>query len=491
MKMKKLFFYLLMLPLVVTACSSDDDDTTSASKVVTFDNKQYTVDKEGGDILVNLHNAQAVPVLDYLDDTADWIEMTQSAGGSYANDRKYYFHVAANESYESDRVGRIVFTNDLQSDTIYVYQTGGHPIMFVGSDTLRVSAIGGLAEAVVNSNFDFNCLMPSDDWVQTATPSEVRTRGVVKEHIVYFNIAPNATTTDRTAQVIYTDPASNLRDTLVILQGGQIVMDAHSITINPAAATITLTMNTAANVKVATDDSWLKPNANGTIAVEALPEDSVQREGTVTFTNQQNGVSELVTIVQRRPVIISNSQDEMLHSVGLIAQQTYQLKAATIDGQTEGISWTSSDDDVATVSEEGLVTPVANGQATITATAADGTTATCKVEVKDAREFMTFYMSGSYSVKEGTPEHNFSCSLVNHSVYQIRVTRAVINEGQKGAITRTLNQNVAVGDTVSVNGALEDIHPTFKWYFTIGRVTYNVTVSEKDSAIDKQARRKE
>jgi len=492
--MKKLFFYLLMLPLVLTACSSDDDDNSNAgSALVTFDNKQFTVGKDGGDILVNLHNAKAIPELSYLDDTSDWIEMAQSAGGSYANDRKYYFHVAANESYESDRTGRIVFVNGTQHDTITVYQTGGRPIIFMESDTLRINALGGKREAVVNSNFDFTTTLLTEDWVQLAPTDEAATRGVVKEHTVIFQIAPNTTMADRTAKVVCTDPVSKMSDTLVIFQGAPIITAGqHEHILTPEAATLNVTLNPALDITVVPVGKWLSADNKGNIKVEALPEDSIARRGLVMYMNLKNRTVEYVTVHQRRSVIISDSENKMIHRIGLISGKSYQLNVCMADSSENTFVWTSSDPTVATVSETGLVSPLAFGQAVVTATTPEGESATCVVEVKDPKDFMVFMMSGSYSLDgNGTPENIVNCSMINRSAYQIRVNRVIINEGKKGSVTRTVNANLAVGDTTSVNATLDDLHPTFKWIFTISGTQYNVIATEQNSAIDKAARRKE
>jgi formylglycine-generating enzyme required for sulfatase activity len=60
----------------------------------------------------------------------------------------------------------------------------------------------------------------------------------------------------------------------------------------------------------------------------------------------------------------------------------------------QNLTWSSSDKTVATVEESGLVTAVAEGSATITATSADGNhTSTCAVTVKDAPTLSTLIVS--------------------------------------------------------------------------------------------------
>lgn len=59
--------------------------------------------------------------------------------------------------------------------------------------------------------------------------------------------------------------------------------------------------------------------------------------------------------------------------------QTFTIKATGADS----VTWSIGNTDVATISEDGLVTPVAAGQTTVTCTASDGQTATCIVRIKD------------------------------------------------------------------------------------------------------------
>ncbi|SCP96865.1 DUF4214 domain-containing protein [Anaerobium acetethylicum] len=62
------------------------------------------------------------------------------------------------------------------------------------------------------------------------------------------------------------------------------------------------------------------------------------------------------------------------------AGEKKQLQA-TVKPAGSAVTWTSSDTSVATVSETGLVTAVASGNAAITATSADGSSAVCAVKV--------------------------------------------------------------------------------------------------------------
>lgn len=81
------------------------------------------------------------------------------------------------------------------------------------------------------------------------------------------------------------------------------------------------------------------------------------------------------------------------HSISLTEGQTFQLEAELkpLTATTKDVTWTSSDNAVATVDANGLVTAVAAGEATITVATTDGSGVTdqCAVTVKKASGIAT------------------------------------------------------------------------------------------------------
>ncbi len=122
-----------------------------------------------------------------------------------------------------------------------------------------------------------------------------------------------------------------------------------------------------------------------------IPVDGAQPEGYLTEAGKAlfvNAVAYLVAgekyeapVVEVATVTLDKTKAELTE-----AGATVQLTAtvAPENAADKAITWTSSDEKVATVDANGLVTAVANGTATITATAANGVKAECVITVKIA-----------------------------------------------------------------------------------------------------------
>ena len=105
------------------------------------------------------------------------------------------------------------------------------------------------------------------------------------------------------------------------------------------------------------------------------------KAGTATITakvNDETTATCTVTVEEKTTTMITLDKTEITLTVGNTEQLT-----AKVNPETETVTWGSSDPDVATVSDDGLVTAVKAGTATITAALADGKEATCAVTVRE------------------------------------------------------------------------------------------------------------
>ena len=147
-------------------------------------------------------------------------------------------------------------------------------------------------------------------------------------------------------------------------------------------ASETLTANVAPedasdrNVTWKSDNESIAKVEDGTVTAVA------PGEATITVTTSDGNRTATCTVTVTRAVTAITLEPT---EVPLFAGDSTTLKVTVAPGDATNktLTWTSSDDKIATVDQTGKVTAVAPGEATITATAADGSgvTATCKVTV--------------------------------------------------------------------------------------------------------------
>lgn len=126
-------------------------------------------------------------------------------------------------------------------------------------------------------------------------------------------------------------------------------------------------------------------SSNTSVATVANGKITAVDEGTttITVTAPERNLTASCTITVNSIVPASITLNEQ--SLSLIVGNTSQLSATVSpnDAKDKSVSWSSSDANIATVSQDGLITAIAPGTATITAkTNTGGLTATCSVEVK-------------------------------------------------------------------------------------------------------------
>lgn len=124
-----------------------------------------------------------------------------------------------NEEYEK-REGQIIIKGANKEEVINIYQDGGGYLTLT-SNEIAVESKGGIAEVVVNSNFDFDIEMPNVDWLQKVDASMSR---AISSHVVKFKVAENKVYEDRCAIVRIFDKNSSLSETVKIIQAKRIAI---------------------------------------------------------------------------------------------------------------------------------------------------------------------------------------------------------------------------------------------------------------------------
>lgn len=163
---------------------------------------------------------------------------------------------------------------------------------------------------------------------------------------------------------------------------------ANAPTISPASGIYngsqTVVMSTAvkgAEVKYTLDGT--DPTENSTTYTEPL---IIDKSAIIRAVTYRKGM--VLSDVTESSIIISGTISINKTSERIAVGRTSQLLALT----DEAVTWSSSNDKVATVDGNGLVTAVSEGNATITARTTSGKTVTCDVTVTEAVHISEVYL---------------------------------------------------------------------------------------------------
>ena len=224
-----------------------------------------------------------------------------------------------------------------------------------------------------------------------------------------------------------------------------------------ASCTVTVTPKRATDIKIDKEQIEMEAGTTATLKATVLPEDAgdrtvtwsssdenvatVNQEGIVTaikageatITATTNDGTELtasctVTVTPKRATDIKIDKEQIEMEAGTTAT----LKATVLpeDAGDRTVTWSSSDETVATVSQEGVVTAVKAGEATITATTNDGTelTASCTVKVNETSGIDDVYAKG-VTVTGGKGRITISGAADNATVAVYTMNGTIIFKG--------------------------------------------------------------
>ena len=155
---------------------------------------------------------------------------------------------------------------------------------------------------------------------------------------------------------------------------------------------------------------------------------SAIREGKATVTaTTSNGLTAACTVTVIPPVIEADGITLNITQTQIYNDETLQLMATVSPDDTtdKTVTWSSSNGEIATVDENGLVSPISEGKTTITATTANGLTASCEVTVLKR------------------------IVIISPESIALNITQAGLTEGERVQLTATVSPEDADDKTVT------------------------------------------
>lgn len=247
------------------------------------------------------------------------------------------------------------------------------------------------------------------------------------------------------------------------------------------------------SVSWSSDNSAVKVDANGLVSIE---KQKLPVTATITATSNDNpALTDSITVTFVKAYVhvtgvTLNASEVTMGGVG----STYKLTATVqpADAQNQNVTWTSDNPDVVTVSENGTLTAVAMGDATVTVTTAEGSyTASCTVKVRADKAALQAAIDRASQVNEEDVDDAYlwaafeaaldTANQVNNDEYasQQRVDDAT-KALEEAFNALSVYEPVTTATIVAVNSADEKegqvIYHTTPWYKTWTSQTVELTV---------------
>ena len=164
----------------------------------------------------------------------------------------------------------------------------------------------------------------------------------------------------------------------------EVLIDKSSATLTEGDSTTLTATVLPENTTDRKDISWSSSN-NDIATVDTTGHVEAKKAGTVIITaTSTNGKTAECTVTVEKKLIPITEVSLSESAVGIIEGNTHKLTATVLPENTtdsKSVSWSSNNEAVATVSEDGTITAKSAGTAVITATSTNGKTAGCTVTV--------------------------------------------------------------------------------------------------------------
>ena len=226
----------------------------------------------------------------------------------------------------------------------------------------------------VESNVSYDVTIPSDcDWITQVSSSRTRAS---KSSVVMLRVSPNSSGRDRSAVVTFSNSQAGVSAGVTVTQPftANFSVDVTPLEIDELGGTLGVSVAANVGIDILPQVDWLKVGGRTgegdgywtqQIKVSPFTSKMDQRTGNVKFLYGAANQQFLVPVTQMRTLYVTESNITLTE-----AGQTQALTLMNTKART--VVWSSSNQEVATVSSSGTVTAVASGEAVITVKSSDG-----------------------------------------------------------------------------------------------------------------------
>jgi hypothetical protein len=304
------------------------------------------------------------------------------------------------------------------------------------TNTYKVNPNGGQVVINVESNINYSVQISADiDWI--TIPGSNGTRGLVTSQVI-LDVAKNTTQKARSAQVYIKNESTGIQIPVLIQQEFEAFLRVKesSFTFDEHGGEISIYIisNVSFDFYTEPEDKWVKKNGgyeiidDTTVCQKITIADFTEKDSRRTsyVSIQNKSFSDLkeceVTIIQTRNIYILEESLTMMRGD--------KRKLTLYNAKREAVKWKSSDEMVAEVDANGMVTSVGAGTTEVSVTSEDGLH-TDKVTVTiekptDLSDLISCDWQPSFTPYEGVSVlTHLECTITNNSDYALAVNRVM------------------------------------------------------------------
>lgn len=432
-----------VLGMSVQSCSKDDYQSRIKELIINENN--YKFDSDGGSYKREYRGEDLSCFK--VSSNADWCTATIDFAKSTMT-----VTVDENETFDP-RTATVTISDvvDGVSKRTFTVSQAQCDAIQTGKNSYTVKTDGGTVSIKVQSNVSYKVDIAYDevakDWI--TVPSS-KTRGLVETTVV-LEVAKNTSQKVRNAAVRIYNEKSGVEDRVLITQEFTDYLDIDPIEYEIDERGGTVSVNVKSNADwdcfVEPEDTWAKKQTVKTVSdeiktqsftISPFTEKKSKRVTTVSFSNYFDKEID-VTITQTHYLYFEDS------SVELMKGESKTLTPVNV--KKWGLTWSSSDESVATVDENGKVTGVAGGGAVITVTSEDGNhtdqIAISVQEPKDLKDNLVGSNEPGYTYIDDIKVMNsLKCTITNNSENSILLNEVTLYRDGKALEAYSLNELV-------------------------------------------------
>lgn len=382
-----------------------------------------------------------------------WVSISPSSGT--ASDGMVIVSVRcnANTTYD-DRTATVTIKMEELSQSVTIKQPANLGII-LATQAYDLASDARTLEITVQANVQYSVAI-SGNWIK-----QTGTKGLTTDKLT-FSIEENKTYDSREGKITIKSQNSSVQDQVITVKQAQkdaLIIKDTSFDMPYGGGEIEVKVEANVEFEVKPDVDWIhhvetKALSNSTIRLTVDENPTFENRSGKIEVKQKNGeLSYTITVNQAQRIAVTSVE---LNKTNLrINAGDSETLVATVkpDNATDKtVTWTSSDEAVATVDETGKVTAVKEGAATITAKAGEKA-AECKVTV-----------------------------YVAVTSVELNKTTLSLNEGDTETLTATVKPDNATDKTVTWSSSDEKIATVKDGKVTavkIGEATIKATVGDK------------